>query len=62
MTAQGSDNMASRFPESLSEAQISEINEKTIPINKKKATKSGLGVFQGKVSFYVSISQEKEKS
>ena len=45
MTAHGSDNMASRFPKSLSEAQISEINEKSIPINKKKATKFGLGVF-----------------
>ena len=51
MTAHGSDNMASRFPESLSEAQISEINEKAIPINKKKATIFGLGVFQGKVLF-----------
>ena len=41
MTAHGSDEMASRFPERLSEAQISEINEKAIPIiiNKKKATK-----------------------
>ena len=47
MTAHGSENMASRFPESL----ISEINEKAIPINKKKATKFGLGVFQGKVLF-----------
>ena len=45
------DNMASRFPESLSEAQISEINEKAFPINTKKATKFGLGVFQGKVLF-----------
>ena len=51
MTAHGSDNMASRFPESLSEAQISDINAKTIPINKKKARKFGLGVFQGKVLF-----------
>ena len=51
MTAHGSDNMASRFPESLSEAQISEINEKAIPINKKKATKFVLGAFQGKVLF-----------
>ena len=51
MTAHGSDNMASRFPESLSEAQISEINEKAIPINKKKSTIFGLGVFQGKVLF-----------
>ena len=49
MTANKIDNMASRFPESLSEAPISEINEKAIPINKKKATKFGLGVFQGKV-------------
>ena len=45
MTAHGSDNMASRFPESLSEAQISEINEEAIPFNKKKATKFGLGIF-----------------
>ena len=51
MTAHVSDDMASRFPESLSKAQISEINEKTIPINKKKATKFGFGVFQGKVLF-----------
>ena len=28
MTAHGRDDMASRFPESLREAQISEINEK----------------------------------
>ena len=40
--------MASWFPESLSEAQISEINEKAIPINKKKVTEFALGVFQGK--------------
>ena len=51
MTAHEIDNMASRFPESLSEAQISEINEKAIPINTKKAKKFGLGVFQGKVIF-----------
>ena len=37
--------MASRFPESLSKAQTSEINEKVIPIN----AKIGLGVFQGKI-------------
>ena len=43
--------MASRFPESLSGAQISEINEKAISIITKKATKFGLGVFQGKVLF-----------
>ena len=48
MTAHGSDDMASRFPESLSEAQISEINEKAIPINKKKATKFSFSVFQCK--------------
>ena len=46
MTAHGSDDMSSQFPESLSEAQISEINEKAIPINKKKATKFGFSVFQ----------------
>ena len=44
MTAHEFDNMASRFPESLSEAQISEINEKAISINTKKVTKFGLGV------------------
>ena len=49
MTAHGSDDMASRFPESLSEAQISEIHEKAIPINKKKATKIGFSVFQYKI-------------
>ena len=43
--------MASRFPESLSEAQISELNKKAIPINKKKETKFGLDVFQSKVLF-----------
>ena len=51
MTAHELDNIASRFPESLSKAQISEINEKAIPINTKKATKFGVGVFQGKVLF-----------
>ena len=50
MTAHGSDNMASRFLESLSEAQISELSKKVIPIN-KEATKFGWGVFQGKVLF-----------
>ena len=49
MTVHGSDDMASRFLESLSEAQISEINEKAIPINKKKATKFGFIVFQYKI-------------
>ena len=49
MTAHGSDDMGSRFPESLSKAQISEINEKAIPINKKKATKFGFSVFQYKI-------------
>ena len=51
MTAHGSDNMASWCPEILSEAQISEIIEKVFPINKNKAAKFGLGVFQGKVLF-----------
>ena len=51
MTTHEIDNMASRFPESLSEAQISEIYEKAIPINTKKAMKFGLGVFQGKDLF-----------
>ena len=49
MTEHGSDDMTSRFSESLSEAQISEINEKAIPINKKKATKFGFSVFQYKM-------------
>ena len=45
------DNMASRFPDSLSKTEISEINKKAIPINTKKAMKFGLGVFQCKVIF-----------
>ena len=49
MTANGSDDMASRFPECSSEAQISEINKKAVPINKKKATKFGFSVFQYKI-------------
>ena len=48
MTAHEIDNLAG-FLESLSEAQISEIKEKAIPINTKKATRFGLGVFLGKV-------------
>ena len=36
MIANKIDNMASRFQESLSEAQISEINEKAIPMSIKK--------------------------
>ena len=52
MTAYGSDNMASLFPESLSEAQISEKKlRKAIPINKKKSANFGLSVLQGKVLF-----------
>ena len=51
MAAHEIDNMASRFPESLSEVQISEINKKTTPINTNKVTKFGWGVFQGKVLF-----------
>ena len=47
--------MATRFPESLSEAQISEINEKANPINTKRATRFGFGVFQGNVLFFKSI-------
>ena len=39
MTAHEIDNMASRFPEGFSKAQISEINEKAILINTKKAMK-----------------------
>ena len=42
-------NIASRFPKRLSEAQIAETNEKAISIYTKKAMKYGLGVFQGKV-------------
>ena len=49
MTAHGSDNMVSRFLESLSEAEISEINEKAIPINKKKVTNFGFSVFLYKI-------------
>ena len=49
MTAHGSDDMASRFPESLREAQISEINEKAITVDTKKATKFGFSVFQYKI-------------
>ena len=51
MTAHEIDNMASRFPEGLSEAQISEINEKAILINTKKATKVSLDVLQGRHFF-----------
>ena len=52
MTAHEINNMPSRFPESLSEAQISEINEKAIPINTKKVPKFSLVVFQGKILFF----------
>ena len=51
LAAHGSDNMASRFLESLNEAQIPDLNKKAIPINNKKVTKFGLGNFQDKVSF-----------
>ena len=51
MTAHEVDNMASQFPERLSEAQISEINDKANPINTKNATRFSLGVFQGRVLF-----------
>ena len=47
MNAHEIENMASRFPESSSEAQISAINEKAIP----KAMKFVFGVFQGKILF-----------
>ena len=47
MTAHEIDNRACRFPEGLSEAKISGINEKAIP----KVTKFVFGVFQGKVLF-----------
>ena len=47
MVAHEVDKMASRFPESLSEVQISEISEKAISV----ATTFGLGVFQGNVLF-----------
>ena len=47
MTVHELDNIASWFVESLSEAPISEMNV----INTKKATKLGLGIFQGEVLF-----------
>ena len=62
MTAHGSDNMASRLPETLSEAQTSELNKKAIPINKKKATKFGLVVFQVRYFIYHSTSQFHKRS
>ena len=49
MTAHGRDDMEFRFQESLSEAHISEKNEKVIPINKEKVTKFGFSVFQYKI-------------
>ena len=61
MTAHENENMASRFPESLSEAQILDINEQAIP----KVTKFGFGVFQGKLLFlkkYYSTSQFHKRS
>ena len=62
INAHKTENMASWFLESLSKAQISELNEIAIPINTKKA----MGVFQGELLFlnivrYMSISQEKQK-
>ena len=45
MTAHEIDNIASPFPESLSESQISKINEKAI---------LGLGIFQSKVLLFFS--------
>ena len=51
MTAHRRDNMVPWFPESLSEAKISELNKKAIPINKKKVTNFGLDAFQEKVLF-----------
>ena len=51
MTAHEIDNMASRFPESLSEALISDIHLKAIP----KVTKFVFGVFQGKILFLNTI-------
>ena len=44
MTAHEIDNITSRFPESLIEAQTLEINEKAITNNTKKATKFGLDI------------------
>ena len=65
MAAHEIENMASRFPEILRETQILEINEKTIPINTKKATKFGLGVFQGTIlflkTFYI-VTPERSKN
>ena len=49
MTAHGRVDTAFRFPESFSEAQFSKINEKAIPINKKKANKFGFSVLQYKI-------------
>ena len=44
-------NMASWLPTGSIEAQISEIDEKAIPTNTKKAMKFSLDVFPGKVLF-----------
>ena len=51
MTAHEIDSMASRFPESLSEAQISDINGDAIP----KVTKFVFAVFEGEVLFLNNI-------
>ena len=51
ITAHEIDNMAYWFQKSLSKAQISKINEKAISDQYNRATKFGLGVFQGKVLF-----------
>ena len=48
MTAHEMDNMASRFLE----ARTSEIDDKVIPINTKKATTFSLSVFQGKTFIF----------
>ena len=46
------DNLASLFLKSLAgKAQFSKTNEKAGPIKRNKASKFGLGVFQGKVLF-----------
>ena len=55
MIAHKIDNMASQFPKNLSKAQNSETNEKAIPINTKKVTKFGLGIFQGIKVLFLNI-------
>ena len=51
MTAHEIDNITSLFPESLSEAQISEINKQSHPNQHKESDENLVVVFQGKVLF-----------